>query len=124
MDAIYAYQEEDAAWLAAQRFAFVLSEQGTGKTIVLIRALDIGRIRNRIVVIAPGLALVNHEREFKRWQTMPRVLQVIRSSQDAANLHGDVLFISHTLVAKVLPQLRAHVTFNVVAVDEAGVQEP
>jgi SNF2 family DNA or RNA helicase len=117
MDELYPYQEEDAGWLAAQPFAFVLSEQGTGKTIVLIRAIDIARIQNRIVVVAPGLALVNHAREFAKWQTIPRVLQVVRSSQDA--LHGDVLFISHTLIALVLPQLRAHPTFNVVAVDEA-----
>jgi SNF2 family DNA or RNA helicase len=118
-DAPYPYQAEDATWLAVQQFAFVLSEQGTGKTIILIRALDLAGIRDRIVVVAPGLALVNHMREFAKWQTIPRRLQLVRSSQDAQKLHGDVLCISHTLIARVLPQLRAHETFNIVAVDEA-----
>jgi SNF2 family DNA or RNA helicase len=105
--------------LATQRVALILSEQGTGKTIVLILGLDKAGIDSGIIVLGPGIAITNHMREFARWQRIPRHLQLIRSSQDAKNLYGDVIFISHSLFARVLPQLLAHATFNVVAVDEA-----
>ena len=61
-DTLYGYQVEDAAWLAEQFTAFLLSDMGTGKTIVTIRACDNANISTGIVV-EPGQAITRLYRD-------------------------------------------------------------
>ena len=88
--------------------SFIQNEQGTGKSATSIRAADNAGINSGIVVITTGINVTGFMREFEKLQTIPRTLQTIRSKEDAQNLHGDVIFISHTMLIRVLPELLTH----------------
>ena len=74
--ALKPYQGEGARFLAARKYAGLWDDMGLGKSAQAIAACDLIDA-NKILVIAPAVALWNWKREFERWQTIERNVVVV-----------------------------------------------
>lgn len=125
---LYPYQVEGARWLAARKAALLADDMGVGKTPTAIAALDLAGLQSA-VVLCPGIARTNWQREFMRWQTIPRVVEVVRSSADMHTMRialADVLIISYALLTqeKVRRRLKG-LRYGALIADEAhALKEP
>lgn len=81
---LFPFQREGARWLASQGHAILADEMGVGKTAQAIAACDLIGAKN-ILVLCPGIARENWEREFQQWQLRLRTICLIRSSKDRAD---------------------------------------
>jgi SWI/SNF-related matrix-associated actin-dependent regulator 1 of chromatin subfamily A len=76
---LFPFQKEGAVWLSTLRNAILGDEMRVGKTPTAIAGADIIGARN-ILVVCPGIARPNWEREFRRWQMLLRDTCCIMSS--------------------------------------------
>jgi SNF2 family DNA or RNA helicase len=113
----FGYQERGIDFLAPRDRGILADEQGLGKTIQAILAADRAGARTTLV-IAPAISLTNWSREWSRWQTDPRSIQVIHTGRDAQNLWGDVVIVSYTLATRLKDILRQR-AYDLLIVDEA-----
>lgn len=116
---LYPYQVEGAYWLADNEHPNLLlgDEMGVGKTPTSIAGADLIGAKN-VLVICPGIARANWQREFGRWQTMNRTIGVMYGSKD--NLSTDVVVTSYSLVTtkKAFAKLMAR-SWDLMILDEA-----
>lgn len=114
---LFPYQRDGARWLAQKRNAILADAMGLGKTSQAIAACDEAGLR-RVLVVCPGVARTNWQREFERWQAMPRSVAVMRSSKFLPD--PDVLVTSYSLIRSI-KALRSLLDRNwdVIVLDEA-----
>lgn len=93
---LYPYQKEGAVWLSTLRNAILGDEMRVGKTPTAIAGADLIGARN-ILVVCPGIARPNWEREFQRWQMLLRDTCLIMSSKDRPT--AEVVIISYELLS-------------------------
>jgi SNF2 family DNA or RNA helicase len=125
---LYAYQRTGAEFLAARQFAMLADDPGIGKTPQAIAAADAAAVQTA-VVLCPGIARENWAREFRRWQTVPRVVEVVYRLADLDTFRvmcADVLVLSYNILAdkKVRMRLKKW-RFDALICDEAhALKEP
>ncbi len=73
---LFQYQKEGAAWLKNRRHALLADEPGVGKSAQLIEA---AKGLERIIIVAPAVALENWAREFKKFDPERKHAPVITS---------------------------------------------
>jgi SWI/SNF-related matrix-associated actin-dependent regulator 1 of chromatin subfamily A len=122
---LFAFQKEGALWLPQPRRsagpfeqnAILADEMGLGKTPQAIAGCDLVKARN-ILVVCPGIARENWEREFLKWQMIPRTTCLIKKGTDRPT--ADVVVASYTSLQSrpVLVALLAR-RWDVVVFDEA-----
>jgi len=95
----FPYQLEAAQWLAERRVGALLDPPGAGKTVELIDACDLINART-ITVVTPGIGRPGWLRHFETCQQIPRSVEIIESSKDAARCTADVRIVSYQLLAK------------------------
>jgi SWI/SNF-related matrix-associated actin-dependent regulator 1 of chromatin subfamily A len=100
------FQRAGVIYLLAQRRAFLSDEQGLGKTIEAIAALEADGAYPAIVVCPASLKL-NWRRELDRW--LPgRSVQVLAGNGTGAEIPAaEVTVVNYDIVAARLPALRA-----------------
>lgn len=114
---LYPYQVEGAHWLAKGQNAILNDEMGLGKTPEAIAGADLVMARN-ILVVCPGIARPNWEREFQKWQMVPRTTCIIRSSKDLPTAEVCVTSYSVLQQRPVLVALLAR-HWDLIIFDEA-----
>jgi SWI/SNF-related matrix-associated actin-dependent regulator of chromatin subfamily A-like protein 1 len=114
---LFPFQKEGAVWLSTLQNAILGDEMRVGKTPTAIAGADIIGARN-ILVVCPGIARVNWEREFRRWQMLLRDTCCIMSSKDRPT--GEVIIVSYELICTraVLEPLVTR-RWDLIVVDEA-----
>ena len=98
---LFPFQKEGALWLPQakesagrlEQNAILNDEMGLGKTPEAIAGADLVRAR-KILVVCPGIARDNWEREFKHWQMIPRSTCTVKKQNDP--LDADVVITSYT----------------------------
>lgn len=114
---LYPYQKEGAHWLSTLRYGCLADEMGLGKSPEAIAAADLIGAK-RILTVCPGIARPNWEREWHRWQMIPRSTCIIQSSKDRPT--ADVTITSYTALQSrpVLVALLSQ-KWDVIIFDEA-----
>lgn len=99
---LFPFQRDAATWLASHQSLNLLlgDAMGVGKTASSIAGADLVGAKS-ILVVCPGIARVNWQREVHRWQTVNRSVGVMFGSKDKAST--DVVITSYSL----LPQRAA-----------------
>ena len=114
------YQSTGVAHLAGFRHALLADEPGLGKTPQAIVAAD-GVAAKSILVVCPAVAKINWKREFLRWQTVPRSIEVMHGGK-APVPDTDVVVVNYDLLSRgalrVLPGLMKR-DWDVLILDEA-----
>lgn len=113
---LFPYQIEGAKFLTNRRAKILGDEMGLGKSAQAITAADDSGAK-RILIICPAVARENWKREFEKFSSWGRNLQVIHKGSDVP-LHGDSLVYSYDLAARHLERL-AEQKFDVLILDEA-----
>ena len=128
MPTFYPYQQHGIEWLAARECALLADEPGVGKTAQAIGAADAADVRTALV-LCPGIARENWRREFLRFQTTPRRVEVIRSAVDLNSVRAmcaDVLVVAYSILTnEKARKFFAACTFDARICDEAhSLKEP
>ncbi len=113
---LYPYQEAGVRWLVDHPRAGLFDDQGLGKTIQVLHAAKQMGVE-RMLVVAPAVALHNWAREFAR--VFPgRRAQVLTTGRDVVDPRANIVVVSHGLFTapKINEQLRG---FRALVVDEA-----
>jgi SNF2 family DNA or RNA helicase len=107
------FQLDGADFLAARTRALLADEPGVGKTGQLIRACDLINAQ-RVGVLCPDIGVLHWRREFRRWSTRDRRVDVI-AWEDARNVKGserwDVLIPDEFHYGKNLEAQRTKAVF-------------
>ena len=114
---LYPYQQEGAVWLSLMRNAILGDEMRVGKTPTAIAGADLIGARN-VLVICPGIARANWEREFQRWQMLLRDTCTIMSSKDRPT--AEVVIVNFELICSrpvLVPLLDRE--WDLLIIDEA-----
>lgn len=93
---LFPYQKEGALWLSTLRNAILGDQMRVGKTPTAIAGADLIKARN-ILVVCPGIARPNWEREFQRWQMLLRDTCTIMSGKDRPT--AEVCIVSYELLS-------------------------
>ena len=111
------FQEEGRDFLASRPIALLADQMRLGKTAQAITAADkIGA--KRILVVCPATAKITWEREFAKWSTMDRDIQIVYGT-DATICSASIIIINYDLIwrPEIKKQLLAK-KFSVCMVDE------
>jgi SNF2 family DNA or RNA helicase len=95
-------------------------EPGLGKTLQAIRACD-EVLANRVLVLCQAIAKIHWQREFVRWQLMPRNVTVITSQADQIPDTG-VVIVNYDMIQRQDHLLRKKLLrqkWDVLILDEA-----
>ena len=110
------YQATGATWLASKTQALCADFMGIGKSAEAVRACDLVQA-SKILVISPGNARVNWQREFQRFSPMDRSCIPIMPGTKIIPA-ADILIISYEMATTMADELkRRH--YDVVILDEA-----
>lgn len=84
---LFAYQEQGAAYLAAQDRALLCDEPGLGKTVQAIRAAERACLPGEVIlVLAPASVAANWVLEWHRWGEQGRAVRMLRTAGDVGRL--------------------------------------
>lgn len=115
--AAFPYQVAGAEWLAPMRNAYLADGMGVGKTAQSIWAADIAGHR-KILVICPGIARVNWQREFEVWQQIPRTIGLVTDTKHVPDT--DVVISSfHTIQHRPVLTKLLSFAWDKLIIDEA-----
>lgn len=103
----FRYQQDGAEWLAPRANACLFDGMGVGKTAQAIWGADIAG-HKRILVLCPGIARVNWQREFEQWQTVPRTLGLITDRKSVPDTDVVISSYSTIMSRSVLEKLLSH----------------
>ena len=113
---LFPYQKDGAQWLATQRNAILADEMGLGKTPEAVAGADLIKAK-RILTICPGIARDNWEREWHKWQMIPRTTCMIKSSKDRPK--ADVVVASYTsLQSRPVLEALLSIEWDLIVADE------
>lgn len=94
---LFPFQKIGAEWLSKLEPNGVLAdEMGLGKTPQAIAGADLVGAQD-ILVLCPGIARDNWEREFNRWQMLPRSVGIVQSGQKPVP-KTQVIVASYTII--------------------------
>lgn len=114
---LFPFQKEGAQWLATQPTAMLADEMGVGKTCQAIAGADLVKARS-ILVLCPGIARDNWEREFQKWQMVPRTTCLIKKAADRPN--ADVVITSyHAIMSRPVLKSLLERQWDLLICDEA-----
>lgn len=109
------YQVTGANWLATKDQALLADFMGIGKSAEAVRACDLVNAK-KILVICPGNARVNWQREFQRFSPMDRSCCAVMPGEKISN--ADVLILSYEMATTAADDLKTK-HFDVLILDEA-----
>jgi SNF2 family DNA or RNA helicase len=113
---LYPFQKEGALWLCEQQNAILADEMGLGKTPEAIAGADLIGAK-RVLTICPGIARANWEREWHKWQMIPRSTCLIKSHKDRPT--ADVVISSYTaLQSRPVLEALLSVEWDLIVADE------
>lgn len=110
------YQVTGAAWLATKTQALLADFMGIGKSAEAVRACDLIGAR-KILVICPGNARVNWQREFQRFSPMDRSCHAVMPGEKPRHT-VDVLIMSYEMATTAADELKRY-KYDVLILDEA-----
>lgn len=125
-DDLYTYQKRGAQFLQMRKTACLADEQGLGKTVEAIVAINWCRHGAeipgdwRILVCCPSVVLWNWQAEWERWSNYHDRYQVIETLGDTLDLNAQLVICSHRAIIE--PHIRSQIvkrTWNVVVLDES-----
>lgn len=109
------YQVTGAAWLATKSQALLADFMGIGKSAEAVRACDLVGAKT-ILVICPGNARVNWQREFQRFSPMDRSCHAVMPGEKPSVT--DVLIMSYEMATTAADELKRR-RYDVLILDEA-----
>jgi hypothetical protein len=110
------YQVTGSLWLASKAQALCADFMGIGKSAEAVRACDLIFAR-KILVISPGNARVNWQREFQRFSPMDRSCCAVMPGTKVLP-EADILILSYEMATTMADELkRRH--YDVLILDEA-----
>ena len=111
------HQEFGAYWLASKTQALLADFMGIGKSAEAVRACDIVGA-TKILVLCPGNARVNWQREFQRFSPMDRSCRAVMPGEKVQSIRADILILSYEMATAAAEELkRRH--YDVAILDEA-----
>jgi SWI/SNF-related matrix-associated actin-dependent regulator 1 of chromatin subfamily A len=110
------YQVTGAQWLSTKSQALLADFMGIGKSAEAVRACDLVNART-ILVICPGNARVNWQREFQRFSPMDRSCCVVMPGKKIESL-ADVWILSYEMATAMADELKRR-QHDVLILDEA-----
>lgn len=114
---LYPYQHQGAAFLSQKENGYLGDDMGLGKCAQAISACDFAGAK-RILVIGPASARTNWLREFQKFQTIDRPLQVIFSATDSINSTGVSICSYDLIVRKEVQAELFSSNYDVIILDE------
>src|SRR3954470_15892115 len=117
--ALMAHQQTAAAFLAATGPALLWDSPGLGKTASAVAGADKAGCR-KILVCCPAAVRATWSREFSRWQTIDRPIEIVEGRPKTPP-NGGVTIISHASFsnAAAMDVIRQAAPYDLVIVDEA-----
>lgn len=117
----YPFQEIGAQFLASHQNALLADEQGLGKTVQAILAINNRGMSKVLIVCKAGLKL-NWEIELKRWlEDKSLKIQVLSGTKDKLRSQTDIVIVNYDLIAiskNIYEQIVSR-TYHVGVFDEA-----
>lgn len=119
IDQLRPHQTIGAQFISQRPFTLLADEPGLGKTATTITGADLAQAK-RILVSCPAVVREHWAREFCRWQTVPRSIEVCPGSPKGPP-KDDVFICSHaSLVSpEALQRLAAKGTYDLIVLDES-----
>jgi hypothetical protein len=114
---LMAFQRAGVSYLLARRRTFLADEQGLGKTIEAIAALEHDEAYPAIVVCPASLKL-NWQRELERWVGHRSTSLLVGRRGDGPRLHADITIVNYDIVAARL-ELLAGIGPRALVLDES-----
>ena len=115
----FAYQKEGCDFLSQKKFALLADEQGLGKTVQAILALNVLRAK-RVLVTCPASLKLNWKREIEKWADINHKIFIVRTKKDKLPEDAGVIIINYDLlVSEVLRKQLRKRNFQVGIYDEA-----
>lgn len=109
---LFPYQTEGAIFLSEKRCAILADEMGLGKTVQAIRAADLVKAKN-ILVVCPAIARINWQREFEKFSlTHPSL--TVTSFESAHKINPSMLF--DLLIIDEAHYLKSHTAKRTAAI--------
>jgi SWI/SNF-related matrix-associated actin-dependent regulator 1 of chromatin subfamily A len=109
------YQITGAEWLAGKSQALLADFMGIGKSAEAVRACDLVNARS-ILVICPGNARVNWQREFQRFSPMDRSCHAVMPGEKVRA--ASVMIMSYEMATAAADELKQR-RYDVLILDEA-----
>lgn len=115
---LYPFQVTGAQWLAERETALLADAMGCGKSAQAIVACDHVRARN-ILLIVPGIARANWEREINQWSMYKRQIGIVHTTAKGVP-DTEVVIASYSILTSlpILKKLLAR-EWDVLICDEA-----
>jgi SWI/SNF-related matrix-associated actin-dependent regulator 1 of chromatin subfamily A len=110
------YQVAGAEWLASKTQALLADFMGIGKSAEAVRACDLVNAKS-ILVISPGNARVNWQREFERFSPMDRSCYAVMPGTKVLPEVG-VLILSYEMATTMADELKRR-RYDATILDEA-----
>lgn len=114
---LFPYQVAGAEFLVGKRVALLADEMGLGKSAQAIRASDLLSL-DRVAVICPSVAKINWLREFAKFSSLKRTIQVLGGRKDRLEDGGSVIS-SYDMAPALLQKLSDRDRFDVLILDES-----
>lgn len=96
---LYPFQVTGANWLAERETALLADAMGCGKSAQAIVACDTIRAKN-ILLIVPGIARANWEREINQWSIYRRSIGIVSSTAKGVP-DTEVVIVSYSILSSV-----------------------
>lgn len=113
------FQEVGRDFLAARKVALLADQMRLGKSAQVIRAADKLKAK-KILVVCPASIKIVWQREFLKWQEIPRSIQIVSGILADLDPNVDVVIINYDIVWR--PGIKEQLInrhFAVAAIDES-----
>lgn len=112
----YPFQEAGIEYARDRAATLIADEMGLGKTVQAIGVANFLPPRAKILILCPASLKINWGREFEKWTTVPRTIQVISGTKD--QIEGDVVILNYDLLKSYRGPLGL-VSWDLLIADEA-----
>ena len=114
---LFKYQETSVEWLVQKRFALLAHEMGLGKSAIVIAAADRLKIP-KILIVCPSIARLTWQREFLKWSSVPRDIQIMTKRSERPRPSSGVVLCSFDYATNNFHHL-AKEKYGLLVVDES-----
>lgn len=112
----YPHQRAGSSFLAAMPRAILADDPGTGKTKIVIDAMDrLGLMR--VAIVCPAIVRATWEQQLREWQTVERPIHLVTTRQVPPITDG-VWVVSYNLIRQFKQQVRKSGGVQLVVFDE------
>lgn len=99
-NALFPYQREGVAKIIDNKVLLLADEQGLGKTIQVIEALNIIKPK-KTLIICPASLKLNWSNEFMKWQNYSSFHQVVKNGRDTIQVDvANIVIVNYDLLSK------------------------